>query len=86
MNRANTAAAGQSAYTAQSSTTAASTGQFAHFAPLQREIMQFIISQPKSDEGVHVAAIARHVATLGPDLGNAHSIRYLQPSTSFVQI
>ncbi|KAL1947910.1 hypothetical protein VTO73DRAFT_13634 [Trametes versicolor] len=74
MNRANTAAAGQSAYTAQSSTTAASTGQFAHFAPLQREIMQFIVSQPKSDEGVHVAAIARHVATLGPDLGNAHSI------------
>lgn len=48
--------------------------------------MQFIISQPKSDEGVHVAAIARHVATLGPDLGNAHSIRYFHSSAPLCHI
>ena len=82
MNRANHSAGGQSAYTAQSSAAATSTEKFAHFAPLQRQIMQFIVSQPKSDEGIHVAAIARHVATtMGQDQGSAESIRSVILST-----
>ncbi|KAI0647061.1 hypothetical protein C8Q79DRAFT_957591 [Trametes meyenii] len=52
----------QSAYTAQSTTAAASTTQFAHLPQLQQQIVNFILSQPRSEEGVHVAAIARHIA------------------------
>ncbi|KAI0374901.1 replication protein A subunit RPA32 [Pilatotrama ljubarskyi] len=65
MNRANGGANGHSAYTAQPTAAPPSTAQFAHLPPLQREIISFILSQPKSDEGVHVAAIARHIATAG---------------------
>ncbi|KAI0670372.1 replication protein A subunit RPA32 [Trametes maxima] len=59
---ANGNAGAHSAYTAQSTTTAASTTQFSHLPPLQRQIVTFILSQPRSEEGVHVAAIARHIA------------------------
>jgi len=58
---------GASAYSAQSSTVAAG-DQFNHLPPLQRSIINFIISQPTSEEGVHVAAIARTVG------GDAHMI------------
>ena len=38
--------------------------------PLQRKIIECIVSQPRRDDGVHVAAIARGVRE------NAHKIRY----------
>ncbi|KAI0362110.1 replication protein A subunit RPA32 [Trametes cingulata] len=75
MNRVNGGANGHSAYTAQPTTAAANTTQFAHLPPLQREIIAFILSQPKSDEGIHVAAIARHIAaTSGGDQKDAAAI------------
>ncbi|KAI0780923.1 replication protein A subunit RPA32 [Trametes elegans] len=74
MNRVNGSNGGQSAYTAQSTTTVAGSAQFAHLPPLQREIIGFILSQPKSDEGVHVAAIARHIASAGEGAGDANKI------------
>ncbi|KAI8998628.1 replication protein A subunit RPA32 [Trametes punicea] len=74
MNRTNGNAPGQSAYTAQSTGSAATAAQFAHLPPLQRQIISFLLSQPKSDEGVHVAAIARHIITSGGNVGDANLI------------
>ncbi|TDL21528.1 replication protein A, subunit RPA32 [Rickenella mellea] len=51
-----------SAYTS-SAPTGAANDPFAGLPPLQRKIVEFIKAQPHSDEGVHVAAIARAVAT-----------------------
>jgi len=59
--------AGSSAYTTQSNA-AVSKDEFAAFPPMERSILKFIISQPISDEGVHVAAIARAIG------GEAHLI------------
>jgi hypothetical protein len=44
--------------------------KFAHLPPMQKSIIAFLESQPQSDEGTHVAAIARSVG------GEAHMIRY----------
>ncbi|KAI0636961.1 hypothetical protein C8Q77DRAFT_537691 [Trametes polyzona] len=76
MNRVNNTAGGPSAYTAQSSTSTTSPGQFASLPPLQRQIIEFILSQPKRDEGIHVAAIARHIAQINgnPNPDSAHLI------------
>jgi len=52
-----------SAYTSQSRPTA--TDQFSHLPPLQRSIARFILQQPSTDEGIHVAAIARAIGTAG---------------------
>ncbi|KAF7792950.1 hypothetical protein EIP86_004053 [Pleurotus ostreatoroseus] len=49
-----------SAYTAQTGQTA-SNDQFAHLPPIHRKIIEFILSQPAHDDGVHVAAIARAI-------------------------
>ncbi|KAH9854240.1 replication protein A subunit RPA32 [Lenzites betulinus] len=74
-NRVKNNAGGHSAYTARASAPAANVGQFSHLPPLQRHIIEFILAQPKTDEGIHVAAIARQVATiLGPEDGSAHKI------------
>ena len=43
------------------STGNADISQFSHLPPLERKIVEFILSQPPSDEGVHAAAIARFV-------------------------
>ncbi|PCH37976.1 replication protein A subunit RPA32 [Wolfiporia cocos MD-104 SS10] len=59
--------ANSSAYTAQSHT-GAMNSQFAHLPELQRRIVEFIMSQPAKEEGVHVGAIARAVG------GQAHAI------------
>ena len=65
-----------SAYTAQARSTA-SNNQFASLSPLQRQIVDFMLSQPKTDEGIHVAAIARHVASSG-GVGDANLIRFVR--------
>lgn len=61
-------------YSAYTSTAVGSGGgmgdQYASLKPLARRIIDFILAQPPTDEGVHVAAIARHVQT------DAGSIRY----------
>jgi hypothetical protein len=44
--------------------------KLADLPPMQRSIIAFLDSQPKSEEGTHVAAIARSVG------GEAHMIRY----------
>lgn len=66
------------AYTAYSSTAAApsapsapSMNQYSSCSPLAQKIMQYILAQPRTEEGVHVGAIARHVKA------NAESIRYV---------
>ena len=48
----------------------AASDMFAGLPALQRRILQFIISEPKTDEGVHVAKIARSINE------DAHLIRY----------
>ncbi|KAH9951454.1 replication protein A subunit RPA32 [Amylocystis lapponica] len=53
-------AAGPSAYTAQAHNSGMN-NQYSNLKPLQRQIVQFILSQPRNEEGVHVAAIARSV-------------------------
>ncbi|KAF9004673.1 replication protein A subunit RPA32 [Cyathus striatus] len=60
--------AGASAYLNQN--TSAASDEFASLPPLQRAIVRFILDQPPSDEGVHVAAIARAIGTDG----DAHKI------------
>ncbi|KAI0689782.1 hypothetical protein BC835DRAFT_1407741 [Cytidiella melzeri] len=58
---------GTSAYTAQGGTAVAQ-DKYAHLPPIQRNIINFILSQPNHTEGVHIAAIARAAG------GNAHAI------------
>jgi len=60
-----------SAYSAQSNSTGLP-DQFGHLPPLQRAIINFIISQPPQEEGIHVAAIAKAIRASGED---AHKIR-----------
>lgn len=38
-----------------------SADQYSHLPQLQRRIAEFMTTQPDTDEGVHVAAIARAV-------------------------
>ena len=38
---------------------------YSHLPRLQQSIVRFIIGQPRSDEGIHVAAIARAIGTEG---------------------
>lgn len=59
-----------SAYTGQASKVS---DQHSHLPPLQQKIVRFIESQPRSEEGVHVSAIARAVGTDG----DAQKIRCL---------
>lgn len=59
-----------SAYTNQSRS--AGNDQFSHLPPLQQSIARFILQQPPTEEGIHVAAIAR---AIGID-GDAQRIRY----------
>ena len=68
---------GATAYTAQSSASGTINPQFAGLPVLQKEIIKFMTSQPASDEGIHVAAIARHVGNLGLPKGDAQQIRYV---------
>lgn len=63
------------AYTVQSNASGASHSQFAGLPTLQKQIITFMTSQPASDEGIHVAQIARHVANMGGGGGDAHVIR-----------
>jgi replication factor A2 len=49
---------------------------YAHLPPLQRKIIECILGQPRRDDGVHVAAIARNVRE------DAHKIRYVHSSFS----
>ncbi|KAG6810185.1 hypothetical protein H0H92_012949, partial [Tricholoma furcatifolium] len=51
-----------SAYTGQASKMS---DQWSHLPPLQQNIVRFIASQPRSDEGVHVSVIARATGTDG---------------------
>ena len=61
-----------SAYTSQSRVP---TSPFAGLPVLQRTIMEFLTSQPPSDEGVHVGAVARAV---GGEAGKIRSgIQYV---------
>ena len=69
-----------SAYTTQAHNPTANTNQYANLPPLERQIVTFMRSQPPNEEGIHVAAIARHVASVG-SAGDAHGIRYLIPPT-----
>ncbi|KAI0721081.1 hypothetical protein C8T65DRAFT_254659 [Cerioporus squamosus] len=67
--------ASASAYTAQARSTA-NNNHYASLSSLQRQIVDFMLSQPKTDEGIHVAAIARHVASSG-GVGDANLIRFV---------
>ncbi|KAH9935018.1 uncharacterized protein B0H18DRAFT_927723 [Fomitopsis serialis] len=49
-----------SAYNPQSTATGGME-QYAHLPSIQRRIVEFMMSQPQQNEGVHVAAIARHI-------------------------
>ncbi|KAI0709247.1 hypothetical protein C8Q76DRAFT_742641 [Earliella scabrosa] len=62
-----------SAYTTQAHNPTANTNQYANLPPLERQIVTFMRSQPPNEEGIHVAAIARHVASVG-SAGDAHGI------------
>jgi len=55
-----------SAYSAQSNSTGLP-DQFGHLPQLQRAIINFIISQPPQEEGIHVAAIAKAIGASGED-------------------
>jgi replication factor A2 len=57
-----------SSYNAQSGS-AALKDRYAELPPIQRKIVQFIQSQPPSDEGVHIGAIARDIG------GDANAIK-----------
>ncbi|KNZ71816.1 Replication factor A protein 2, partial [Termitomyces sp. J132] len=59
---ASTSKGSTSAYTGQASKI---TDQYSHLPPLQQKIVRFIASQPQSEEGVHVSAIARAVGSEG---------------------
>ncbi|EJF65865.1 replication protein A subunit RPA32 [Dichomitus squalens] len=63
-SRVNGAANPTSAYSASSNTAGANSAQYAGLSQLQRQIVEFLISQPKTNEGTHVGAIARHIASL----------------------
>lgn len=65
------AASATSAYVSPSHANAIK-DEYSHLPPLQRSIVRFISGQPRSDEGVHVAAIAR---AIGAD-GDAQKIRW----------
>lgn len=51
--------AGPSAYMTQGSSNTSDNNRFAHLDPLSKKIMDFMVSQPDTEEGIHVAAIAR---------------------------
>jgi replication factor A2 len=51
-------------------------GQYSHLPEIQQKIIAFIMEQPKQEEGVHVAAIARAMG------GNAMEIRFVSPVIS----
>ncbi len=68
-NQSAVGTAGSSAY-ANQSTSAADT-EYSHLPPVQRKIVQFILSQPPNHDGVHIAAIARAIG------GNAAEIRFV---------
>jgi len=53
-----------SAYAAQS-TSGGAADEFSNLPPLQRAIVRFILEQPPTAEGVHVAAIARSISKDG---------------------
>jgi replication factor A2 len=48
--------------------------QFAHLPPLHRQILAFLGRQPDNQDGIHVAAITRGLASDKSGL-NAHQIR-----------
>jgi len=50
-----------SAYNSSTAVGSNASSEYAHLPGLQRKIVEFILSQPSNDEGVHVAAIARAV-------------------------
>ena len=55
---------GMSAYSESSGAGAGASSagmNYAHLPPLQRKIIECILSQPRRDDGVHVAYIARNV-------------------------
>ncbi|KAI0807389.1 hypothetical protein C8Q74DRAFT_1227356 [Fomes fomentarius] len=62
-----------SVYSAQARTATVNSGQYAGLPALEKSIVQFMLDQPAHEEGLHVAAIARHVAGLG-NAGDAHGI------------
>ncbi|PPR03617.1 hypothetical protein CVT24_007733 [Panaeolus cyanescens] len=63
-SKAALASPGMSAYSA---TNSVHQDQLAHFQGLNRMIMQFILEQPPTDEGIHVAAIAKAIGPSGYD-------------------
>lgn len=50
---------------------------YAHLPSIQRRIVEFMMNQPQQSEGIHVAAVARHIG------GDAHAIRYVVVSSVF---
>lgn len=66
-----------SAYSAQSNSTGLP-DQFGHLPQLQRAIINFIISQPPQEEGIHVAAIAKAIGASGED---ARKIRWVDATS-----
>jgi hypothetical protein len=73
------APAGSSAYAAQTSSTS-SDSRFANLPDLPKRIIEFIVTQPSAEEGVHVAAIARAIG------GDALSIRYALALSSWLAL
>ncbi|KAI0093709.1 hypothetical protein BDY19DRAFT_268390 [Irpex rosettiformis] len=61
---------GTSAYTAPGSTIVAH-DQYAHLPQIQRNIINFILSQPNHSEGVHIAAIARAAGSDAQSISSA---------------
>ncbi|CCM04607.1 uncharacterized protein FIBRA_06789 [Fibroporia radiculosa] len=59
-----------SAYAAQSHVSA-SNSQYAHLPDTQRKIVEFLLSQPTSEDGIHVAAIARAIGGQARDISEA---------------
>ena len=47
---------------------------YAHLPAIQRRIVEFMMDQKQESDGIHVAAIARHIG------GDAHAIRYVAAS------
>jgi len=59
---------------AQTHAPSGSQNAFANLPPIQRLIMNFILAQPDTPEGVHVAAIARGIASMPGGSGDAAMI------------
>ena len=48
-------------YSHYTSSTTTANDQYAGVSVLARRIIDYMASQPKTDEGIHVASVARHI-------------------------